>query len=277
MIDLHMHSTFSDGSLTPEELAGEIAATGLTAAALTDHDSTAGIARFVSACANRGVRGIGGVEISVEVKKGGLHMLGYFIDPEEPRLQSILGKIRDGRVERNREILEKLNSLGMELTWEEVTAFAGEDIVSRPHFARAMVERKYVTSTEEAFDKYLGKGKPGYVDRLRLGPADGIAAIRGAGGVAVLAHPFTLDLSNQELAKFVEELKGYGLAGIEVFYSEHTSQQQQLYLNLCRRMDLAPAGGSDFHGLINPSIRIGRGFGGLSVPDELVAGLEARR
>lgn len=277
MIDLHMHSTFSDGSLTPEELAGEIAATGLTAAALTDHDSTAGIARFVSACASRGVRGIGGVEISVEVKKGGLHMLGYFIDPEEPRLQSILGKIRDGRVERNREILEKLNSLGMELTWEEVTAFAGEDIVSRPHFARAMVERKYVTSTEEAFDKYLGKGKPGYVDRLRLGPADGIAAIRGAGGVAVLAHPFTLDLSNQELAKFVEELKGYGLAGIEVFYSEHTSQQQQLYLNLCRRMDLAPAGGSDFHGLINPSIRIGRGFGGLSVPDELVAGLEARR
>jgi hypothetical protein len=276
MIDLHMHSTFSDGSLTPEALVDEAQAAGLSAIALTDHDSTSGVERFVAACARKGLRGIGGVEMSVDVKKGTLHMLGYFVDPSEERLQAVLARIREGRDDRNHEILEKLCSLGMKLAWDEVAAYAGEDVVSRPHFARAMVEKKYVSSTEEAFDRFLGKGKPAYVDRMRLSPVDSVAAIRGAGGVAVLAHPFTLELKDKALETYVGELKVAGLAGIEVYYSEHTPAQQRAYLDLCRRMGLAPAGGSDFHGLINPAIRIGRGFGNLSVPDEILGDLEAR-
>jgi predicted metal-dependent phosphoesterase TrpH len=195
VIDLHIHSTFSDGSMTPEEIVELAARAGLKTIALTDHDGMGGIARFMDACRTAGIRGLPGIEISVDCKSGTMHMLGYLIDPGNQTLIERLKWLREGREVRNAEILEKLNKLGFGLTWEEVAAFAGEDVVGRPHFAQALLARGFVKDKTEAFDKYLGKGKPAYADRRRMTPENSIQLIRGAGGVAVLAHPFTLNLS----------------------------------------------------------------------------------
>ena len=189
MIDLHVHSTFSDGSFTPEELIGEAARIGLSAIALTDHDTTDGVPRFTAAAVSTSIRAIAGVEISADVKSGTMHMLGYMIDPDNQTLIERLKWLREGREVRNAEILEKLNKLGFGLTWEEVAAFAGEDVVGRPHFAQALLARDLVKDKNEAFDKYLGKGKPAYADRRRMTPENSIQLIREAGGVPVLAHP----------------------------------------------------------------------------------------
>ena len=285
MIDLHAHSTFSDGSLTPEELVALARRRGLTALALTDHDSTGGIGRFLEACSRSaaegyrggaGLTGIPGVEISVDVARGTLHLLGYFVDPANADLETMLGRIRDGRHYRNQQILSKLNDLGLALTWDEVASYAGEEVVGRPHFAQAMHARKYVASKEEAFDRYLAKGKPAYFDRFRLPPADALAVLLRAGGVPALAHPFTLDLARPALRRYVGELRDVGLQGIEVFYSEHSSEQITEYLALAREFDLAVTGGSDFHGEMNPKIELGTGFGSLRVADELADALRAR-
>lgn len=277
MIDLHAHSTFSDGSLTPEELVALAETAGLSALALTDHDCTDGIPRFLAACEQAGITGIAGVEISVDVSHGSLHMLGYCVVPGHPALEPNLVNIRDGRAYRNTQILAKLNELGLELTWEEVAANAGEDVVGRPHFAKAMIDRGYVAEKQAAFDRYLAKGQAAYVDRFRMTPEDSLAAIRAAGGVPVLAHPFTLDLGRAKLAAYVEELRDLGLAGIEVYYAEHSPPQVAQYLDLATRLDLVATGGSDYHGDVNPDVKLGVGFGNLRVADEVAAALFARQ
>ena len=165
----------------------------------------------------------------------------------------------------------------MKLSWDEVRAFAGEDVVGRPHFAQAMMARGYVLTKDEAFEKYLGKGKAGYAERRRLTPEDSIRLIRDAGGVAVLAHPFTLGLTPPDLRKLVGQLKDWGLGGIEVYYSEHTSDMERQYRDLAHDFGLVSTGGSDFHGALSPDIKLGRGFGSLRVPDEVVDQLESRR
>lgn len=270
MIDLHTHSTFSDGSLTPEELAQLAADAALSAVALTDHDTTDGVPRFLKACENVGVEGIVGVEISVDFEPGSMHMLGFFMDINNVALQSALLNIRDGRERRNHKILKKLSELGMELEWGEVAALAGSDVVGRPHIMQAMMSRGYIATKNEAFDLWLGKGKPAYVDRFRLSPRDGIECIRSAGGVAVLAHPFTLGLKFGKLRVLVGELSGYGLQGIEVIYSLHNDKLRSQYMSLVEEFNLVATGGSDFHGDMNPSIRIGRGFGNVKVDDSVL-------
>ncbi len=277
MIDLHMHSTFSDGTLTPEALAKLAGGFGLKAIALTDHDGMAGITRFLAACEAEGVRGISGVEISAQMSKGTMHILGYFVDHTDKELDGALARIRSGRETRNKEILEKLNALGCSLDWDEVRSLTEEEVVGRPHFAMAMLARGYVVDKMDAFERYLAKGKPAYAERFRLDPEASIAAIRKAGGVPVLAHPSTLGLSEKALYKALGEYREMGLQGLEVYYSEHTPQMEQTYVRMARELDLAMSGGSDFHGDVNPRIRMGIGFGRLRVPDELVADLEARR
>lgn len=252
-------------------------AVGLTAMALTDHDCTDGVPRFLAACEREGVRGVGGVEISVDVKQGSLHMLGYFMDLTNAPLCAALTQIRDGRRLRNTGILAALNRLGLTLTADEVAAYAGEDTVGRPHFAQAMLARGYIKTKEEAFDRYLGKGKPAYVERFRMDARDSIALIRGAGGVAVLAHPFTLDLGPRALEREVGALRELGLGGIEVYYSEHNDAQVRQYERLARQFGLVATGGSDFHGEVNPRVRLGIGFGGLNVPDAVMEALDAAR
>jgi predicted metal-dependent phosphoesterase TrpH len=277
MIDLHMHSTFSDGSLTPEELVTEACRIGLTAIALTDHDGTHGLPRFLAAAQSTPLRAIPGVEISADFHGGTMHMLGYYIRHDDAVLNEHLEWIRNGREMRNAEILHKLNALGCHITWEQVVAFAGEDVVGRPHFAQAMIANGFVNDKDEAFDKYLGRGKPAYADRRRLSPSASVKLIRDAGGVPVLAHPFTLNLDYQKLHTLLIELRAAGLEGLEVFYPEHNANMQREYQNLAKDMNLVATGGSDFHGSMSPDIRMGFGFGSLRVPDDIVARLEARR
>ncbi len=275
MVDLHTHSTFSDGSHTPEELAGMAKRAGLYALALTDHDTTAGLERFTAACAEQGIKGIPGVEISADVSRGTMHILGYYVSADYPGLCVALERIREGRSDRNGKILEKLASLGMSVSMDEVSRYAGDEVVGRPHVARAMVEKGYVRSCEEAFDKYLAKGRPAYVDRFRLSSSDSVRIIRDAGGVAVLAHPFTLELDNGGLRRIVAELREFGLQGIEAYYSEHSQDQTRRYVALAREMGLLTTGGSDFHGGINPAVKLGIGFGNLCVPDRVADDLLA--
>lgn len=278
MIDLHMHSTFSDGSLTPEALAAECSEAGLTAAALTDHDTVDGVGRFAVACEAVGITAISGVEISADVGKGGMHMLGYCLDPQSPSLSDLLVKIRNGRQLRNVHILENLNAAGLDLSMDEVMSFSAKDgVLGRPHFAQAMIARGFVKSKEEAFNRYLAKGQPAYAERFRLSPEDSIAAVRQAGGLSVLAHPFTLALNKSELDAFVAELAGYGLEGIEVFYSEHRPDMVRDYIEMAEKYGLLLTGGSDFHGEVNQAISIGVGFGNLRVNDDLAEKLLARK
>lgn len=276
MIDLHVHSTFSDGSLTPAELVDEAVAKGITALALTDHDTLGGLPKFEEACRAKGMIGIPGVEISIEFKPGTLHVLGYFTDVGNAPFAAALEDLRDGRESRNLKILQKLNELGCDLSWEDVASLAGEDVVGRPHFAQAMIAKGFVKTKEDAFDRYLAKGKAAYLDRTRLTVTDSIRLIHGAGGIAVLAHPSTLKVSRVELHRIVSELAAEGLDGIEAWYSEHTQDQQKAFAKLAEELGLILTGGSDFHGTSNPEIRLGQGFGNLNVPDELLEALYAR-
>jgi len=277
MIDLHTHSTFSDGSLTPEQLVIEAEKAELSAIALTDHDSVEGTDRFIAACRKSPVRGIPGVEISVDFNTGTMHILGYCIDHHHPELEAHLADLSAGRKARNNHILKKLHGMGLILTMNEVNSFAGGDNVGRLHFAQALVVRGYVKSKQEAFDRFLGKGKPGYTDRVRLTPDGGISMIRNAKGLAVLAHPFTLGLGIAALSKLVGELVEAGLQGIEVYYSQHTPKQVKQFCSIARKFNLAATGGTDFHGAPMPDIKIGRGFGMLNVPDTVLEELDERR
>jgi len=277
MIDLHLHSTFSDGSLSPEQLAREAKKANLSAIALTDHDSVSGVALFLEACTRENIRGIPGVEISVDYPHGTMHILGYFIDYNSKELNVHIEKLKAGRAARNADILKKINNLGISLTMAEVASFAGEGNVGRLHFAQALVARGYVGSNQDAFDRYLAKGKSGYVERQRLKPRGGVEMILNAGGLAVLSHPFTIELPPPALEKLVGELASAGLQGIEVYYPQHNPNLVKRYLALAQRFNLVTTGGTDFHGKAMPDIKIGRGFGALNVPDNVLTELDKRR
>lgn len=277
MIDLHLHSTFSDGSLSPEQLVREAKKANLSAIALTDHDSVSGVALFLEACARENIRGVAGVEISVDYPHGTMHILGYFIDYNSKELNAHIDKLKAGRAARNADILKKLNNLGMPITFAEVASFSGEGNVGRLHFAQALVARGYVGGNQEAFDRYLGKGKSGYAERQRLTPRGGVEMILNAGGLAVLSHPFTLELAPPALEKLVGELAQAGLQGLEVYYPQHNPNLVKRYLALAQRFNLVATGGTDFHGKAMPDIKIGCGFGALNVPDSVLTKLDERR
>ena len=285
MIDLHVHSTFSDGSMTPEELVALAVKGGLSALALTDHDTTEGIETFLGAgerarrdSASGDVRltCIPGVEMSVAVERGTMHVLGYFIDFGNAELEALLVRVRGGRNERNERILSKLCGLGLSLEMSEVLEFAGDGVVGRPHFARALVAKGYVKSHPAAFEKYLAKGRPAYVNRYRPSAEESIKAISNAGGVPAVSHPSTLGLGPKALRALLEELSEAGLQGIEAYYSEHSYEVQRRYVDLADSLGLVATGGSDFHGDLNPAITLGRGFGRLCVPDSVVNELRQR-
>lgn len=276
MIDLHMHSMFSDGTFTPEELVEAGVRNGVTAMALTDHDTTAGVPRFLAAAAAAGMTAFSGVEVSADAGAGTMHILGYGVNPEDSGLIQHLKWIREGRDERNQEILRKLNALGMPLTYPDVTVHAGADVVARPHFAQAMIAKGYVGNKREAFDRFLARGKPAYAERCRLAPEGTFAVIRAAGGLPVLAHPFTLKLKGVAFRNEIMALTAKGLGGLEVYYSEHSPERCRTYRRLADELGLIATGGSDFHGAVSPGVEIGRGFGHLQVPDSVAEALAAR-
>jgi predicted metal-dependent phosphoesterase TrpH len=231
---------------------------GLTAMALTDHDTVDGLTEAVAAGEEIGVEIIPGVEISAQFPGGTMHILGLFVDYHNGLLDQRLAVLKQARIDRNPQIIAKLNALGIPVTMARVEEISGGGQVGRPHIARALMEAGYVKDLQEAFDKYLGWHKPAYVSKFRFPPDQALAMIREAKGIPVLAHPFTLNQGSAfALKNLVVELMGQGLAGLEVFYSDHSREQEALYLKLARELDLLITGGSDYHGLNKPEITLG--------------------
>ncbi|NPA95307.1 MAG: PHP domain-containing protein [Thermodesulfobacteria bacterium] len=276
--DLHTHTTASDGSDTPRALIEKAAEAGLSAVAVTDHDTTSGLEEARQAAKATDVEFIPGVELSVNFHKGNMHMLGYFMDENDPGFKAVLDRVQRARAERNPKILALLESIGKPISMEELEELAQGGQIGRPHIARAMVEKGYVKSVSQAFDKYLKRGAKAYAPKSILSPKEAIEVIRGARGVPVLAHPFSLlTTSQEELEAIVSELKDSGLMGLECYYSEHDDAFTSMCLGLAKKYELVVTGGSDYHGKAKPHIKLGRGKGNLTIPYTCVESLEAAR
>ena len=246
--DLHLHTLASDGRLTPTELVRLAAGQGLTTMAVTDHDTTDGLAEaFEAAKEFPGLRIIPGIELSADVPGDEVHVLGYFLDPGNPELQAELVKFRKGRVDRAKTMVEKLIQLGIHVEWERVQHFAGDGAVGRPHIAMAMVEAGYCKEPKDAFPEYLGRNGLAYVERAKLTPAEAVGIIRRAGGAAVLAHPAYMN----DMEAGIANLAGIGLAGMEVHYAKYRDDTIRQLARLAREYELIPCGGSDYHGMGN--------------------------
>jgi hypothetical protein len=278
VLDLHTHSTASDGSDPPERIPELAHAVGCRAVALTDHDRLDGLDAAERRAAELGVGFIRGCEISCEVQGGTMHVLIYFVEGDGGALGDELRRLQQARDERNERMLNRLSSeLGLPITAEEVEQEAGGKGIGRPHVAAVLVRKGVVSTIQEAFDVYLAKGKPGYVEKTRLYPQDAIRIARQAGGVPVLAHPLSLNMEPAELDALVRELAAEGLAGIEAIYGRYEPVDRAGLAELAKRHGLVVTGGSDHHGTYKPDLQVGVGRGDLDVPDETLEELAARR
>ena len=273
-IDLHTHSTASDGSMRPAELVRYARETGLAVIALTDHDSMGGVEEAIEEGKKIGVEVVAGVEIGVEFKPE-MHMLGYFFGDSYENIREVLEELRQNREKRNPQIVEKLNELGFAITMEEVREAAGGNVIGRPHIAKVLVDKGYAESVSEVFEKYLSAGRPAYFKKDRLTPGQGMQEILKAGGVPVLAHPLYLERDWDQLDDLLARLKQEGLKGLEVYYTDHSEEDIVQYRKLAEKHGLVMTGGSDFHGSFKPDIDLGKGRGNLKVPYELLEKLKA--
>ncbi|MDD5728783.1 MAG: PHP domain-containing protein, partial [Victivallales bacterium] len=269
IIDLHSHSTYSDGTQTPEELLRQADKINLKALALTDHDTAAGIPRFLeAAAAYPHIHAIPGVEISTSLYTREIHILGLFIDCTCPELQCFLEDIQQKRRMRNELMAQKLCSLGYEIDIEEIRKHAGGKIIGRPHFAASLLENYDFANSREVFDKLLKRGAPGFVARSLPQPDQAIAVIHQAGGIAIWAHP--IYRKSRERAwgrKILKQLVPVGLDAIEAYYTQFNHRQTMVVKDLAMEFDIALAGGSDYHGSHHPGIALGHGYGELRVPE----------
>ena len=277
-IDLHAHTEHSDGTLPAAALVRLARDVGLSTLAVTDHDTTVGFAEAKAEGETLGVEVIPGCEVSTRGGGGNVHVLGLGIEPADASLQHFLAEVRVARERRNEAILRRLAALGVPVTREEVEAHVRGSILARPHFAQALVARGHVPDLRTAFSLYLRDGGPAYVEAAFPPTERAIAAIRGAGGAAVLAHPGQLRLKDRrDLAAFFGTLRTLGLAGIEVWHPSHDADQRLLLSALASEHDLLPSGGSDFHGDNKPHIRLGVGDGSVDVRRETWDRLRERR
>ena len=275
MIDLHTHTTFSDGTLTPTQLVEEAAAIGLSAVAVTDHDTVDGLSEALAAGERLGIRVVPGVEINLEHERVTMDLLGYFLAgvPSE-ELRAELAELRLYRDERNQRILVRLRELGYPIDAADLEAAAGDGAVGRPHIGEAMVRRGYVTSVREAFERFLGRGAPAWVDRRRLSLGTAVRLLRSSGGLPVLAHPGIIHADVAGLEHIVRDAARLGLAGLECYYPLHDEATVTSCLELAERYALVPTGGSDYHGTVKPDARLGVGSAGRPLPDELLEDLD---
>ncbi len=256
--DLHLHTTFSDGNLTPTQLVELCAGSGIRYAAITDHDSTEGVDEALRAAQRfPGLEVIVGLELSTDVQDSEIHLLGYFVDHEHDEFQGTLSMFRDGREGRARRMVERLDEMGLPVSWERVEELSGGGALGRPHIAQAMVEAGYVEYPKDAFDKYLGRNGPAYVERARMTPAEAVRVLVSNGAVPVMAHPtFSVprmdDEGIAELNRVLIELRGEGLAGMEVYYGVYEPEVVALLKSLADGLGLIPCGGSDYHASGNP-------------------------
>jgi len=277
VIDLHTHSTVSDGSDSPAALMELAGRQGLTAVALTDHDTVQGLAEARAAAAAVGVRLVEACELSCEVGPATMHLLVYFLSDSPGPLQDRLSGLQAARADRNRRIVAVLQDHGLDVTLDEILAEAGRGSVGRPHVAGVLMQKGYVSSIQEAFDVWLANGRPAYLDRERLLPAEAIALAHASGAVAVLAHPTSLGYEGRALERFVAALAAEGLDGMECEYGRYSPDLRATLRAMADRLGLAVTGGSDYHGRYKPDLALGSGLGDLAVPDSLLDALEARR
>ncbi|MFP4237437.1 MAG: PHP domain-containing protein [Desulfonatronovibrio sp.] len=275
-IDLHTHSTASDGTYTPFELVRLARNINLKAIALTDHDTTGGLNEALKAAREMNMEVIPGCELSVEFQ-GVMHIVGLWLEPDAPKLNQSLLELRNKRNARNEIIVEKLQSQGIAITYEEVRNLAGDASIGRPHICRVLMNKGAVSSVQEAFDRYLGPGGKAYVPKEKFNPEKAISILKDEQATVILAHPFSLNLQHDELRKELYRLKDLGLDGMEVYYPEHTPEQTRYYSSLCAELDLLPSGGSDFHGSVKPHIKLGKGRGKLALPYSLLQDMKNKR
>jgi predicted metal-dependent phosphoesterase TrpH len=262
LVDLHIHSTASDGRLAPAAIVNKATEIGLKVISITDHDSIDGIKSALEAAKNfPDLTFIPGVEISTDLADGEAHILGYFIDYGSPRLEKELVRFRDSRLGRAERMVAKLGELGIDIDWARVQEIAGDGAIGRPHIAQAMLEKGYIKKFEEAFDKYIGHGGPAYVEREKVTPEEAVTLVLRAKGLPVLAHPFTV----KDPEAMVISLKAVGLIGIEAYYKDNTPEETETTLELAQKYDLIPTGGTDYHGIGTSNEVM---MGGVEVPME---------
>ena len=272
MIDLHSHTNESDGTCSPAELVEEAVRAGVKVLGITDHDTFSGYDQAAPLAREAGVEPVCGIELSTKLHGQSVHLLGYFFQEDAlPDFRTWVLEMQATRRERNVRLAERLRELGFDITLEEAEA-RGRGMTGRPHFARIMVEKGYVSSIREAFDQYLDESAKGYVHRIEPVFAEGVARIRQAGGIASLAHPIRV---KGDIPTLVPELCAAGMNAIEAYHSDHTQQDTACYLELAKRYGLLVTGGSDFHGALKPSVRLGTGHAGnLRIPSGLVDALK---
>jgi len=274
VIDLHTHTLFSDGSLTPTEVVELAVREGLRAVAITDHDSIDGLEEALAAGVRLGIEVVPGVELNLEHDQVTMDLLGYFLDrcPGD-EMQAALAELRAYRDERNARILERLAGLGVPIEPEELAAIAVDGAAGRPHIGEAMRRRGYVDSISDAFKRYLRRGAPAWVDRRRLSLAQAVRLLRDSGGLPVIAHPGIIRTDRAGLAAVVRDAARHGVVGLECHYPLHDDETVAACRGLCERYGLVATGGSDFHGDVKPDVRLGRADGGRPIADELLEDL----
>jgi predicted metal-dependent phosphoesterase TrpH len=269
-IDLHTHSRASDGEFTASEVAERAKAAGIGVWALSDHDTVAGLEEARVAADRAGIRLVPGIELSVFLDQKEIHLLGHFIDPAHPSVRNFEDFLAARRRERMGQIVVKLAALGIRVRVEDIEKWSGGKTIGRPHVARALIEVGAAATVKEAFERYLGEGKPAYVGRYRLEADEAVRLIRGAGGTATVAHPGVSKLERHELVR----LRAAGVDGLEVHHADHVPSQREKLLRIAEELSLVPTAGSDYHGVtISPDRRLGQ----VTMPAEDLARLEARR
>lgn len=273
-IDLHVHSTFSDGTLTPTQLVALALKSNLEAFALTDHDTTEGINEALEAAKGSVLEVIPGIEFSTEYRGKDIHILGYYINPNNENFISKVKEFRDSRETRNKKMCKKLNELGIDIDYDSFTKEYPDSVITRAHYAKYMVAHGFIKYMDEAFEKYIGDDCPGFVPREKITPTQAVSLIIACGGIPVLAHPILYKLSDSDLEELVASLKKSGLKGIETIYSTNSQTDERLIRKLASKYKLLITGGSDFHGNNKPNLSLGCGRGDLFIPTKLLPPLK---
>lgn len=275
--DLHVHSNKSDGSLSPTQLVELAASKGLSAFALTDHDTTAGLKEAIEAGEKLGIEVIPGIEFSTEYKGKDIHILGLFIDEDSPAFRRHIQDFVEARIHRNEKMCELLSADGIDISYEKLTHEYPGSVITRGHYARYLLEHGYVKSMPEAFDRYVGDHCKYFVPREKVTPAQAVKLILQAGGVPILAHPTLYHMGKDALDTLVSTLKDAGLVGLEAIYSTYTPSETRAMKALAQKYDLLISGGSDFHGKNKPKLELATGYGRLFIPYDILTGLRTKK
>lgn len=276
-IDLHMHTTASDGTDLPSEAVAKARSLGLEAVALTDHDTAAGVDEALRAGEALGVEVVPGIEVSSDYRDNNIHILGYFIDPEAPALRAVLEWIRTERIARNESVVHLLADDGFDISVDELHSLYPEAVLGRPHMAELLMKKGYVSSVQEGFDRYLGEGGKYYMPKRRISMARAVETILASGGLAVLAHPLQYRYPPDEVTEMIGYGKSLGIRALECFYSEHSAEDERWLLAQAERFGLGVSGGSDYHGTRKPWISMGSGTDNLAIPYSVLEQLKKLR